>query len=117
LSQEARSYSALGILTIGSYLALDRALQSGRWRDWVLHGLVTALAFYCHSYAVFIILAQALFVFSRRSWAGLAGLLASGMLNAARPVQLWLTSNGYRSDLEAFPGVRLYQPRSEEQRI
>jgi mannosyltransferase len=88
LSQEARSYSALGILTIGSYLALDRAIQSGRRRDWALHGLVTALAFYCHSYAVFIILAQALFVFSRRSWAALAGLLGSGLLMAVLLAQL-----------------------------
>jgi mannosyltransferase len=88
MSQEARSYALLGTLTILSYLALDGALESGRRRDWVLHGVATALSFYCHSFTIFTVVAQGVFVVSRRSRAALLGLIGSGILMALLLAQL-----------------------------
>lgn len=82
-SQEVRSYSTFGSLALVSYLLLDRALRRGRWWDWTLHGLVTTLAFYSHFYTAFTVLAQGLYVLSRRSRAALIGLIGSGLLLAA----------------------------------
>src|SRR5207249_10008963 len=87
-SQEARAYSALSALTILSYLLLDRAIRLGRRRDWLLHGLVNALAFYCHFFAGLTFLAQGVFVLSRRSRAVTLGLLASALVTAALLAQL-----------------------------
>lgn len=97
MSQEARSYALLVDLTLLSYLLLDRALESGRRRDWLLHGLVSALAFYCHSYTLLVLLAQGVFVLSRRSWPALRGLLLSGALTAlllAQAVPFFLRNAG-----------------------
>jgi mannosyltransferase len=88
LSQEARAYAAFSSLTVLSYLMLDHALVGGRRRDWVLHGLVTSLAFYSHFFTAFTILAQGLFVLSRRSRAALLGLLWSGAIMALILAQL-----------------------------
>jgi uncharacterized membrane protein len=92
MSQEARSYALLGSLTTLSFLLLDRALTGGRRRDWALHGLVTALAFYCHFYTAFVILAQALFILavalSRRSLAAFGGPVLSGLVQLALVAQL-----------------------------
>ena len=88
MSQEARAYAALSTLTVGSYLLLDRALQRRGWRDWIFHAVVTSLAFYCHFYTVFTILAQGMFVVSRRSRTALIGLVGSGLVMASLLAQL-----------------------------
>lgn len=88
MSQEARAYALLSALTILSYLFLDRALQGGRRRDWLLHGVVTAAAFYSHFYTAFTMLAQGLLVLCRRSRAALLGLITSGIVMALLLVQL-----------------------------
>jgi hypothetical protein len=88
MSQEARSYGAFGSFTVLSYLALDRSIELGRRRDWVLHGVVTALAFYLHFYTVFVIFAQALFVLTRRSRAAMVGFAWSGLTFVLLTVQL-----------------------------
>src|SRR5206468_9537685 len=82
LSQEARAYAALSALTILSHILLDRAIERGRVRDWALHGLVTALAFYCHFYTAFVVLAQGIFVFSRRARAAVIGLVGRSVVMA-----------------------------------
>jgi 4-amino-4-deoxy-L-arabinose transferase-like glycosyltransferase len=82
-SQEARSYSLLATLTILSYLLLDRAIERSRRWAWVLHAVATALAFYCHAFTLFTILAQAVLVLSRRSRATLFAWLGSSLLTAA----------------------------------
>lgn len=88
MSQEARAYAQLGTLTVGSFLLLDRAVQRRRWRDWLLHGLVSALAFYSHFYTAFVLLAQGLFVLLRRSRAAVLGLALSGLVMALLAAQL-----------------------------
>ena len=88
MSQEARAYALLSSLTILSFILLDRALQHGRRRDWALHGLVIALAFYCHFYTALTILAQGVLVLSRRSRAALIGMIGSGTVMAVLLAQL-----------------------------
>jgi len=88
MSQEARAYALLSTLTVLSYILLDRALQSGRRRDWALHGLVTVLAFYCHFYTALTVVAQGVFVLSRRSRAALVGMGISGLVMGLLLAQL-----------------------------
>jgi mannosyltransferase len=87
-SQEARSVGLFCTLTVLSYVLLDRALERGRARDWAWYGVVVALAFYSHFYAVLTILAQALFVVSRRSRAAFRGLVLAGLVAAVLLAQL-----------------------------
>jgi mannosyltransferase len=88
MSQEARAYALLSTLTVLSYILLDRALQSGRRRDWALHGLVTVLAFYCHFYTALTVVAQGVFVLSRRSRAAPIGMGISGLVMGLLLAQL-----------------------------
>jgi mannosyltransferase len=80
MSQEARAYAQLSVLTLMSFLLLDRAVERGRWRDWLWHGLVSTLAWYSHFYTALTMLGQGLFVLTRRSRAAVAGLAISGLL-------------------------------------
>ncbi len=63
-SQEARSYALLVLLLTWSTLLLVSALQSerSRGRYWAGYILVSALACYCHLFAVFVIAAQWLWI-------------------------------------------------------
>src|SRR5271166_5721324 len=63
-SQEARSYALLVLLLTWSTLLLVSALQSERVRGryWAGYILVSALACYCHLFAVFVIGAQWLWI-------------------------------------------------------
>jgi len=62
-SQEARSYALLVLLLTWSTLLLVSALQSERARGrWAGYILVSALACYCHLFAVFVIAAQWLWI-------------------------------------------------------
>lgn len=88
LSQEARAYGLLSSLTVLSYLLLDQALQSGRRRDWLLHGVITAAAFYSHFFTAFTVLAQGLFVLSQRSRTALLGFVTSGLVMGMLLAQL-----------------------------
>jgi mannosyltransferase len=88
MSQETRSYALLSTLTILSFILLDRSLETGRKRDWLLHGLVTIAAFYCHFYTVFTVLSQGVFVLSRRSRQALFGLVVSACAMALLAAQL-----------------------------
>lgn len=64
-SQDARMYSISLALTLAStWLALE-ALRRGRWPLWGAYLGVSWLALHTHYFAVFVILAQNLFVFSR----------------------------------------------------
>ena len=88
LSQEARSYGMFGSLVLLSYLTLDLALTTGLRRYWALHGVMTAVAFYAHFYTAFTLLAQGLFVLSRRSWRHVLGLLLSAIVITVMFAQL-----------------------------
>lgn len=63
-SQEARMYPLLGLLTVGSWIALVAALD-GRRRAWTAYVAVSALCVYTHYYAAFVLLSQAAFVILR----------------------------------------------------
>jgi mannosyltransferase len=98
MSQEARGYALWGSLAVGSYLVLDLALRHGSRRHWIFAGFVNALAAYCHFYTAFVILAQGVFVLSRRSRTALTGFLLGGLVTALLLAQLLSFSAG-RSEL------------------
>jgi len=58
-AQEARMYSLLGLLGLGSTYFLVRASREGHWTLWVLHALTVAAALLTHVAAVFYLAAQA----------------------------------------------------------
>src|SRR5579884_728955 len=62
MSQEARSYGLFSMLATGSLWLLLRAEDSQRRRDWLAFSVVTGLALYCHNYAFFLVLAEALYI-------------------------------------------------------
>jgi uncharacterized membrane protein len=88
MSQEARAYAALSLFTVLAYIALDQAVQSGRWQHWAIHGALNALAFYCHFYTAFTMLAQGLFVLLLRDRRAVKGLVVSGAVSVAAGLQL-----------------------------
>ena len=61
-SQEARGYALFLVLTLGSFYYCARCLQNGQRRDWFAYlGFTVALS-YTHTYWVFPVLAQNLYV-------------------------------------------------------
>jgi mannosyltransferase len=81
MSQQARGYTLWIALTILSYLLLDCSLRGGRWRSWLGLGLVNGLAFYCHFFAVFIIVAQGVAVLGLRSRQALVRFIVAGLVS------------------------------------
>jgi uncharacterized membrane protein len=79
-SQEARMYILLALLVTLSAGLTWRLLHGGR--QWVWHGVCTALALYTHYFAVFVVLAENVYVLawmvgqpaSRRRWLGVRWL-------------------------------------------
>ncbi|HEX3325090.1 MAG TPA: glycosyltransferase family 39 protein, partial [Solirubrobacterales bacterium] len=72
-SQEARAYSLFALLCAVSLLYCFRALRRGRRRDFVLWGVASGLALATHYFAVFPIVAEALWLLRRRGRASLPG--------------------------------------------
>jgi mannosyltransferase len=65
-SQEARAYSLFVLLTAISLLYFVRALERGRRRDSIGWGIASALALATHYFAIFPIVAEALWLLRRR---------------------------------------------------
>jgi mannosyltransferase len=63
---EGRAYSTLGLLAALSTLALLRALDRGRRRDWALFAALTLAVLYTHYVGVFVVVAHGAWVASRR---------------------------------------------------
>src|SRR5690606_1228999 len=61
-SQDARMYNLSLCLTLASTWLMIEALQRGRRRVWLAYLLVTWLALHTHYFALFIVVAQNLFV-------------------------------------------------------
>ena len=61
-SQEARGYSLLTVLALGSVISLVRALRQGDMRWWLSCVLLTAAALFTHYSAVWILLVQGVLV-------------------------------------------------------
>lgn len=83
-SQEARFYSFFEFTTLLSFFCFVLALKRKRVIDFVLYGLAGALLVYSHTYGIFILVAQNLFVMLQvRKYKAILGLwLASQVLIA-----------------------------------
>lgn len=74
LSQDARAYAFLALLATASMLSLLRLEEHPTWKRAAVHAVVTTLLLYSHAYAVFVVLAQVLYVawsldrFSLKHW-------------------------------------------------
>jgi hypothetical protein len=68
LSKEARGYALLSLLVVLGTLALVRAIQSGRARDWAWYAIALGLALNTHYFAVFLGLGHALFLLFSAGW-------------------------------------------------
>lgn len=66
--QNLRPYALLLTLALSSLLMLLRALETGKPRDWLLHGLCNALAVATHPTAVFLFPAEGLFLLMKLGW-------------------------------------------------
>src|SRR4030067_971434 len=88
-SQEARGYSLLTVLALGSVISLVRALRQVDMRWWLTFVLLTAASLFTHYSAVWILLVQAVLVVSesmrggslfRRVSAWVASLVLVGLV-------------------------------------
>lgn len=87
-SQEVRMYALVSLLVFLSTLLLVYALEGNRRRTWAAFGVVTLLLVYTHNITLFLLPAQALFVFwkARRDHA----LLRAYVLTMVVVGVLWL---------------------------
>jgi predicted membrane-bound mannosyltransferase len=111
-SQEARPYSLLVFFATASLLWCARAANRGRWHDFVLWGIWSALALSTHYFAFFFVAVEAVWIFlaQRHQWRRLA--VACGLLGAvgaaAVPFALQQRSTDQQKWIAAWPlGVRL----------
>jgi mannosyltransferase len=95
-SQEARGYSLLIALGLGSALALIQALRRFDRGAWAAHAVLTAAAFYVHYSAVWILLCQAVLVALEVSRTGMpfrrVSATAISLLLAGLAFLPWLSS-------------------------
>jgi len=61
-AQEVRMYILVTLWTLAGTYWLWRALQCGRWWQWLAYALCMALSLYTHYHAIFVLLFQNLFV-------------------------------------------------------
>jgi 4-amino-4-deoxy-L-arabinose transferase-like glycosyltransferase len=110
-SQEARAYSLLALLCTISLLYCVRALRRGRRRDFLVWGLVSGLALATHYFAVFPILAEAIWLLRRRGKASWRGLGIVGLFGLAlAPLTLHQMSIGHAEWISNFTlGHRLWE--------
>jgi uncharacterized membrane protein len=110
-SQEARAYSLLALLCAISLLYCVRALRHGRRRDFVVWGLVSGLALATHYFAVFPILAEAVWLLRRRGKASWRGLGIAGLFGLAlAPLAIHQMSIGHAEWISNFTlGHRLWE--------
>jgi mannosyltransferase len=101
-STEARAYSLMMVLVLGSTLALWQAVHGRGRLAWALYALLTCAAMYTHYTAAFVLLAQGAWAlaYHRAAWRWLLGANALAAL-AWLP---WLPS--YRTDQDT-PAARL----------
>ncbi|HEV7616230.1 MAG TPA: glycosyltransferase family 39 protein [Solirubrobacterales bacterium] len=110
-SQEARAYALLALLCSVSLLYCLRALRTGERRDFVLWGVASGLALATHYFAIFPIVAEALWLLRRRSrasWSGLGILALFGL--ALAPLAAHQTSLAHAEWIGNFSlGHRLWE--------
>ena len=110
-SQEARAYALFALLSAVSLLYCVRSLRRGGRRDFVLWGVASALALATHYFAVFPIVAEAVWLLRRRGRASLRGLwivAVAGLLLA--PLAIHQMSSGHAEWIGNFSlGHRLWE--------
>jgi hypothetical protein len=107
-----RAHSLLVVFAAASLLWCARAANRGRWHDFVLWGIWSALALSTHYFAFFFVAVEAVWIFlaQRHQWRRLA--VACGLLGAvgaaAVPFALQQRSTDQQKWIAAWPlGVRL----------
>jgi mannosyltransferase len=110
-SQEARAYALLVLLGAVSLLYCVRALRSGSRRDFVLWGVASGLALATHYFAVFAILAEALWLLRRRGRECTPGLGIISLFGLAlAPLAIHQMSFGHAEWIGNFTlGHRLWE--------
>jgi hypothetical protein len=64
-SQDVRSYTWFALLGLWASIFLWQAAHGHRWRDWTAYTLTTAVLFYVHYYAVFLVVCHGLYLLYR----------------------------------------------------
>ncbi len=110
-SQEARAYALLGLLCAVSLLYCIRALRHGRRGDFVGWGIASGLALATHYFALFPLLAEALWLLRRRRRESLPGLGILGLFGLAlAPLAYHQMSLEHATWIANFPlGHRLWE--------
>ncbi|MGA7397608.1 MAG: glycosyltransferase family 39 protein [Solirubrobacterales bacterium] len=96
-SANGRGYTVLILLLLGSTLTMLKADETGRVRWWVAYAVLSCLAMYSHYTAVFILLAQFLWLFFLRTESRKASVIACA--GAALFYLPWIP--GLRADLDS----------------
>jgi len=96
-SANGRAYTLMILMLIGSTLAMLRADETGRVRWWVAYAGLSCLAMYSHYTALFILIAQLLWLLMAKPASRLPALIASAA--AAAFFLPWIS--GLRSDLDS----------------
>lgn len=65
-SRQVRMYGLLALVSVAAMVALERACERGRRRDWLGYGVLAVMAMYTHLYGLFVSLIAAVFVWLRR---------------------------------------------------
>jgi mannosyltransferase len=103
-SQEARAYSLFALLTALSALYFIRAFERGHRRDFIGWGIFSALALGTHYFAVFPIVAEALWLLRRRGRETVAGLWIVALAGLAlAPLAIHQMSIGHAEWIGNFP--------------
>ncbi len=110
-SQEARAYALLTLLCAVSLLYCLRALRQGRRRDFALWGVASGLALSTHYFALFAILAEALWLLRRHGRASAPGLGIVALFGLAlAPLAIHQMSLGHAEWIGNFTlGHRLWE--------
>lgn len=105
-AQTSRMYAISIALALSTTLVLWTALRRDRWWPWVLYSLLTAAHLYLHYYAIFVALAQGIWVLVavHRQWRRLMGFIAAAA-GAALLYFPWL--------VRALPTIEAYQGNAE----
>jgi mannosyltransferase len=110
-SQEARAYALLVLLCAVSLLYCLHALRQGRRRDFMLWGLASGLALATHYFAVFAIVAEAIWLLRRHGRVSAPGLGIVALFGLAlAPLAIHQMSLGHAEWIGNFSlGHRLWE--------
>jgi 4-amino-4-deoxy-L-arabinose transferase-like glycosyltransferase len=103
-SQEARAYVLLVLLGALSFLFFIRALQGGERRDLVWWAVVSALALCAHYFAVFVVLAEVVWLLRSRVRGAVPAVACVAIVGAALlPLAIHQANQGHTSWISSIP--------------